>query len=145
MQAGNAAANFLGLAPAVRVLPVEPDEPQVMAAKELLRTQRQLQQIVTSGFGGVLTGMNGSGSRISRSWNAGTNAAVPTTKAAAPSQPTPPNSAQADASSESSSSDTVSGRDLSLLQQDEQLQEMLRDEVVAQVTEQQQQQQASVT
>jgi hypothetical protein len=41
-QAGNRAAARLGLVPACRVIPVEPDEPHVTAAKELLKVQRQL-------------------------------------------------------------------------------------------------------
>eukprot|EP00955_Chlamydomonas_euryale_P046924 353532-Chlamydomonas_euryale.AAC.6 len=42
MQAGNAAAQRCRLRPAVPVLKVEPDEPHVEAAKQLVRSARQL-------------------------------------------------------------------------------------------------------
>uniref|UniRef100_A0A383VMW8 Amine oxidase domain-containing protein n=1 Tax=Tetradesmus obliquus TaxID=3088 RepID=A0A383VMW8_TETOB len=48
LQAGNRAAAQLGLAPGARVLPVEPDEPHVAAAKQLLKVQRQLGQLAGS-------------------------------------------------------------------------------------------------
>lgn len=49
LQAGNHAAARLGLRPVARVLPVEPDEPHVTAAKELLRFQQQLTTAVVTG------------------------------------------------------------------------------------------------
>jgi hypothetical protein len=60
-QAGNAAASFLGLAPAAQVLPVAPDEPQIAAAKDLLRTQRQLAQLARGGFAAALSAVTGGG------------------------------------------------------------------------------------
>jgi hypothetical protein len=60
LQAGNRAAARLGLAAVSRVLPVEPDEPHVAAAKEALRLQRQLSQLAGN-FAGP-----GSSSRRSR-------------------------------------------------------------------------------
>ena len=42
LQAGNAAARRCGLVPRVVVLPVEPDEPHVAAAKEAARVARAL-------------------------------------------------------------------------------------------------------
>lgn len=42
-QAGNSAARLLGLTPAARVLPVEPDEPHIAAAKDAARARAQLQ------------------------------------------------------------------------------------------------------
>lgn len=59
MQAGNAAASFMGLRPVARVLPSEPDEPQIIAAKDVLRTQRQLARLASSGVAAVLSGRRG--------------------------------------------------------------------------------------
>ncbi|KAF8062940.1 hypothetical protein HT031_003779 [Scenedesmus sp. PABB004] len=57
LQAGNRAAARLGLAPVARVIPVEPDEPHVAAAKAALRLQRQLGAALTlGGRGGARSG-----------------------------------------------------------------------------------------
>eukprot|EP00879_Flechtneria_rotunda_P025332 GHRR01026911.1.p1 GENE.GHRR01026911.1~~GHRR01026911.1.p1 ORF type:complete len:257 (+),score=94.03 GHRR01026911.1:1586-2356(+) len=50
LQAGNHAARMLGLRPAAQIIPVEPDEPHVTAAKEVLRTQRWLASLFTNGL-----------------------------------------------------------------------------------------------
>lgn len=147
-QAGNAAASFLGLIPVARVVPVEPDEPQIAAAKDFLRTQRQVQQLVTGGLSDVFANLTGSSSSSARQAEVGythspsrskTVTAVPVAAAV---------SSSTEAEQQAASSSSGRGGGLSLLQQDEQLQELLRDEVVQQVAEQdlkrqQQQQQAT--
>ncbi|GBF89848.1 amine oxidase [Raphidocelis subcapitata] len=52
LQAGNAAARLLGLAPAARVLPVQPDEPHVAAAKEAARARVVLSRALRGGGAG---------------------------------------------------------------------------------------------
>lgn len=69
-QAGNRAAACLGLQPAARVLPVEPDEPHVAAAKEAARLPLQLGQLLR-GSGSTLRPLGigaSSGSRSSSRW-----------------------------------------------------------------------------
>jgi len=142
LQAGNAAARFLGLTPAARVIPVEPDEPQVAAAKDLLRTQRQVQQLVVGSLGSAFAGLTGSsrlgstigGVRVAAAAGAARVAARRDAGVAASTS----SIAEADSSRSRRSSPQPEG--LSLLQQDEQLQELLRDEVIEQVTEQDRQQ-----
>lgn len=127
-QAGNAAARFLGLTPVARVLPVEPDEPQVTAAKDLLRTQRQVQQLVTGGISSAFASLMGSGSGSGSGRSSSADISSPEVAVAAPA--------------------AAEQQSLSLLQQDERLQELLRDEVVEQVAQQdsvrKQQQEAGV-
>lgn len=151
LQAGNAAASFLGLTPSARVLPVEPDEPQVAAAKDFLRTQRQVQQLVTGGFSSALASLTGRSTGRSTSSSAAGGYMYRSARAAAVAAPAaaPSVAAEQQPSSSSSSSGGSAERvgELSLLQRDEQLQELLRDEVIEQVAEQdmqrQQQQQAA--
>jgi hypothetical protein len=120
-----------------RVLPVEPDEAQVAAAKDFLRTQRQVQQLVTGGFSSALANFTGSSSRDSRA-GVGYSPADGTGSSASSS------TAAVAVQTSSSSSNSERAGELSLLQQDEQLQELLRDEVVEQMGQQQQpKQQAS--
>jgi hypothetical protein len=53
LQAGNMAASFLGLTPAVYVIPVEPDEAHISVAKDLIRSQKQAKQMLAAaGIGG---------------------------------------------------------------------------------------------
>lgn len=52
-QAGNAAARLLGLTPAARVLPVQPDEPHVAAAKEAARARVAVSRALRGGGAGA--------------------------------------------------------------------------------------------
>lgn len=118
------------------MLPVEPDEPQVIAAKDLLRTQRQLQTLAVGGLSAVLS-----------SFTAGAGSAA----AAGPGSSSSSVDSQAAGSnsvSVSHSSASRTGADMQrgvgqtaanmsmgaeLLREDEELQELLRDEVVEQL------------
>lgn len=72
--AGNRAASHLGLTPVARVLPVQPDEPHIAAAKAAVRVQRTLTRSVGGG-GGVRAG-SGEGGRVTqwRGWESGATA-----------------------------------------------------------------------
>eukprot|EP00775_Hariotina_reticulata_P005158 gene5158-5396_t len=48
LQAGNLAAACVGLLPAAQVIPVEPDEAHISAAKDMIRLQRQAEQILAA-------------------------------------------------------------------------------------------------
>lgn len=122
LQAGNRAAARLGLIPAARVIPVEPDEPHVAAAKELLRTQRQLSKLQTSLFSASSSG-SGSGGDTSTGQQLG------------------PSSSRRSRSSSSSAWLADGSNSERRARESHELQQLLREEVEEQVEQQKRQEQ----